>query len=208
MGAVGARTAAVALAVPARVVTLPDAALVDGAEVVAVHKRGKGGPRKEDAVDNGKCPDGLEHVAGPLVAPGQGGKVAAELAGPAVAEARVAGAVGGADVAQVVDAGDEGADNGNVDEADEEGVGRGAVVAEEGEEGPGEGEDGDDEEDEDRGRGQDVGGDEFVDEPGEHAHHDDLERSEVSEGVGKRLLAAATAPTWTRRARRATDAPG
>ncbi|KAK8142172.1 hypothetical protein G3M48_009217 [Beauveria asiatica] len=207
MGAVGARTAAMALAVPARVVTMPDAALVGGAEVVAVHKGGKGGPGKEHAVDNGKGPDGLEHVAGPLVAPGQGGKVAAELAGPAAAGARVAGARGEADVAQVVDAGDEGAHNGNVDEGDEKGVGRGAVVAEEGEEGPGEGEDGDDEEDEDRGRGQDVGGDELVDEPGEHAHHDDLEGSEVSEGLAKEC--------WRRRrlghtprARRATDAPG
>lgn len=54
------------------------------------------------------------------------------------------------------------------------------MVAEEGKYGPGEGEDGDDEEDEDRGGGEDVGVDEFIDEPGEHAHDDDLARTRVS----------------------------
>lgn len=183
VGAVGARAAAVtAVAVAARVVTLPVATLVSGAEVVAVHKGGKGGPGEEDGVHDGKGPDGLEHVAGARGTPVEGAEVAAELVRPEAARTRVGGALGVADVAHVVDARDESADNGNVDDGDEEGVGGGAVVAEEGEEGPGEGEDGDDEEDEDRGRGEEVGIDEFVDEPGEHAHHDDLGRGCVSWG--------------------------
>jgi len=75
-------------------------------------------------------------------------------------------AVCAADAAQVVDAGDEGAYEAQVDEGDEVGVGARAVVGEERGDGPDGGEHGDDEEDED------VGGGEFVvfcvdvDEPG------------------------------------------
>lgn len=57
------------------------------------------------------------------------------------------GAVLGSDAAELVDAGDEGADEGKVDEGDEEGGAAGRVVAEEGGDDPGGGEDGYDEED-------------------------------------------------------------
>jgi len=53
------------------------------------------------------------------------------------------------DAAEFVDACDEGADETEVDEGDEEAIGFGAVVGEEGADCPGGGEDADDEEDED-----------------------------------------------------------
>lgn len=84
------------------------------------------------------------------------------------------GAVGAGDEAQVVDGGDQGADKGQVDERDELRVGLGAVVAEEGADGPGESEDGDDEEEEDVGGRHDVGFEMQMDKVGEHAHDGDL----------------------------------
>ncbi|KAK0102639.1 hypothetical protein ONS95_006243 [Cadophora gregata] len=84
------------------------------------------------------------------------------------------------DVAQGVDAADEGADEEEVDEGDEAGVVGGAVVGEERGDGPGEGEDRDDEEDEDVVGGEGVGAVVDVDEVGEHAHCWDLVGSGVS----------------------------
>jgi hypothetical protein len=97
---------------------------------------------------------------------------AADVGGPRLV--RDVCARGVVDAAQLVHARDEGAEEAGVDEADEEGVGRGAVVGEEGEDAPGQGEDGGDEEDEDRGRGQGVGGDVLVDKVGQHAHRGNL----------------------------------
>jgi len=90
------------------------------------------------------------------------------------------GAVVVGDAAQVVDAGDEGADEAEVDEGDEVGVVAGAVVGEEGEDGPDGGEDGDDEEDEDGGWGEEVLGVVDVDEVGEHAEGGDLWERELA----------------------------
>jgi hypothetical protein len=85
-----------------------------------------------------------------------------------------AGAVIPRDAAEGVDPPDEGADEAEVDEGDEPGVVLGAVVGEEGADGPDDGEDDDDEEDEDGVGGEGVGGDVEVDEPGEHAYCWDL----------------------------------
>lgn len=169
-----------AVTMTARVVTGAVPALIVGAQVVAMAPSSEGGGGKEDAVHNGKSPAGLEHGAGLESLPVKGATrdVAADIVCPDSTGGGVV-ALGVADVAQVVDGGDEGADNGNVDEGDEEGVGGRAVVAEEGEDGPGEGEDGDDEEDEDGVGGQEVALDKLVDEPGEHAHCAELESGEM-----------------------------
>lgn len=102
---------------------------------------------------------------------------------------RVAGHDGDAvrvcDEAQLVDAGDEGADEGEVDEADEARV---VAVREDGEEGPGQGEDRDDEEEEDVGRRKLVGGDVEVDEVGEHAHYWDLFGGAAWLGLGGEVV--------------------
>jgi hypothetical protein len=90
------------------------------------------------------------------------------------------GAVVVGDAAQVVDAGDEGADEAEVDEGDEVGVVAGAVVGEEGEDGPDGGEDGDDEEHEDGGWSEEVLGVVDVDEVGEHAEGGDLWEGELA----------------------------
>lgn len=78
------------------------------------------------------------------------------------------------DVAEGVDGADEGPDEEEVDEADEARVVGGAVVGEEGCNGPGEGEDGDDEEDKDIVGGEGVRAVVDVHEVGEHAHCWDL----------------------------------
>ncbi|TGO85660.1 hypothetical protein BPOR_0375g00090 [Botrytis porri] len=77
--------------------------------------------------------------------------------------------VGIGDEAELVDAGDESAYETEIDERNEEGVGAGAVVGEEGCDGPGAGEHGDDEEHEDVVGGESVVGCVDVDEEGEHA---------------------------------------
>ena len=79
---------------------------------------------------------------------------------------RQTGAVIPRDAAEGVDPPDEGADEAEVDEGDEAGVVLGAVVGEEGANGPDDGEDHDDEEDEDGVGGEGVGGYVEVDEPG------------------------------------------
>lgn len=78
------------------------------------------------------------------------------------------------DETQLVGAGDEGADEAQVDEGDEESVRFRAVVGEEREDGPGSGEDRDDEEDEDVVGCQGIVGGVNVDKPGEHAESRDL----------------------------------
>lgn len=112
------------------------------------HRRHK----KEDAVHDPQRKTGLEHGAR-LV---DGNVDAVEARAPKDAEGLVnaaarfdAGAVGLCDPAEVVDACDQGANEAQVDEADEARVGLGAVIAEEREDGPGCPQDGDNEEDED-----------------------------------------------------------
>lgn len=75
------------------------------------------------------------------------------------------------DTAELVDAGDEGADEAEVDGGNEDGGPFGVAVAQEGFEGPDAGEHGDDEEEEDVGGCEHVGVDEAVDEPGLWEHH-------------------------------------
>lgn len=127
---------------------------------------------KPDNVDDPKGKRRLEHHAGLVCVPrdaGSGdGETAARPRPGRVAVGEVCAVCVG-DAAEVVDACDEGADKAEVDKGDEAGVCGGAVVGEEGEDGPGEGEDGDDEEDEDGGGGESVGVVVFFDEPGEHA---------------------------------------
>lgn len=147
-------------------------AVVVGTDAVAVVESDESGPSEEDAVHDAKGPGGLEHGArlvGAQVVVGSGDGDAAEGATPlTIPDQR--GAVGARDAAQVVDGGDEGANEAQVDESDEAGVGRRAVVAEEGEDGPGEGKDGDDEKEEDGDWGEEVLVVVQMDEPGEHAH--------------------------------------
>jgi hypothetical protein len=188
VGVVGAATRARAAAVAVAVVVVIRATVVIGADAVAVVEGDKGGPGEEDAVHNAKRPRGLEHGAGLVGAQVEVGVGEGDAAGRrgVGAVAGEAGAVRVGNAAQVVDGGDEGADKGGVDEGDEAGVGRGAVVAEEGEDGPGESEDGDDEEEEDGGWGEGVDLVEAVDEPGEHAHGgdqgDDLQDARSDKG--------------------------
>ncbi len=79
---------------------------------------------------------------------------------------RHVGAVLVGDAAELVDGGDQGAEEEEVDDADEDGVGFGAVVGEERGDGPGGAEDGDDEEDEDVGGREGVVAGVDVDEVG------------------------------------------
>lgn len=99
-----------------------------------------------------------------------------------------AAAVGVLDGPEVPDAGDEGAEEKQVDEGHEHGGEGIAVELEQSDHGPGGGDDGDDEEDEDRGgRGIPAGG-VFVDKVGEHAPYgdegDDLKEAEEEEDCG------------------------
>lgn len=174
--AVAARAAAVRVAAAVVVMAgvVPAAVLV-GAHPAAVAKGDDGCEEEEQAVDDGKSPAGLEHGAGLVggeVPSGTGDGEVAEAGAPVVAVGLCAVGVG--DAAQLVDGADESADEGEVDEGDEAGVGRGAVVGEEGEDGPGDGEDRDDEEDENGVGREGVGRHVRVDEPGEHAHDGDL----------------------------------
>lgn len=102
---------------------------------------------KEDGVHNGKRPRGLEHGArlldGPRVARDAD---VVDVVVPDAVDGRVL-AVGVLDLAQVDDAGDEAAEEAQVDKRDEHSVVGGSRVVEQREEGPAECEDGDDEED-------------------------------------------------------------
>jgi len=108
--------------------------------------------KKEDTIHNPKRKTGLQHRTlfirlkiHPLATQSH---IIAKIDFPS-SSCRDVGAVFHGDEAQVVDAGDEGADETEVDEADEAGVGFRTVVGEESADCPGGGEDGDDEEDED-----------------------------------------------------------
>ena len=129
------------------------------APMMPVHKKRHHKRHEEQyTVDNPKREARLQHSTRLVhihterrVIYAQGGDVNGVARGPDAAGAGDAsggvGAVLGSDAAELVDAGDEGADEGKVDEGDEEGRAAGRVVAEEGGDGPGGGEDGDDEED-------------------------------------------------------------
>lgn len=159
-------------AVPPVVVAPPDVHLLVGPEPPTVPEREETGDGEPDDVDDAERESGLEHDAGLVRVPADarsGDGDVADGARPGGCAVRPVGAVGVGDAAEVVDTGDEGADEAEVDKGEEAGVGGGAVVGEDGEEGPGEGEDGDDEEDEDGGGGEGVGRVVPIDEPGEHA---------------------------------------
>lgn len=81
------------------------------------------------------------------------------------------GTIGFGNKPEVIYSSNQCADERQVDEADEPGVGAGPVVGEERKYRPGEGEDGDDEEQKNVGGGELVGFEVLVDEPGEHAHY-------------------------------------
>lgn len=121
-------------------------ALLDN-DAVPVHPGRKCRDGKEDGVHNGKRPRGFEHGARLADRP----RVArdahvVDVVVPDAVDGRVL-AVGVLDLAQVDDAGDEAAEEAEVDERDEHAVVGGSRVVEQREEGPGEGEDGDDKED-------------------------------------------------------------
>jgi len=144
--------------------------------------------KKEDAIHDAKGPRGLEHTAG-LVdgdAVGVHFGLAEDAEGQRVALGGNVAAVVAADAAQVPDAGDEGADEAQVDEGDEVAVGARAVVGEEGADGPHGREDRDDEEDEDRGRGEPVLLVVDVYEVGEHPEGWDLVWERLVEAGGRR----------------------
>ena len=157
--------------------------IIPSTQPSTVPERKHGRDKKPNGVDDAKRPRRLEHRTRLRSSPAQprarDGDVA-NIHGPVVAEADV-GAVCVGDAAEVVDTRDETADEAEVNKGDEARVGRGAVVGEEGEDGPGEGEDGDDEEDEDRCGSEGVCFCVAVNEPGEHAHGGDLENPIVSD---------------------------
>lgn len=176
--AAGAGTAA-AVAAGLRV-TGDDAVPLVTAHAATVHPGERRGEEEEDAVHDAQGEAGLEHAAG-LV------RVQAQVAARVIAEGpqRDApvdgaddGAVGAGDEAQRVDAGDEGADEAQIDQGNELRVGAAAVVAEQGEDGPEHGDHGDDKEDHDVVGRQLVVAHEAVDEVGQYAQRGNLRRKE------------------------------
>ncbi|KAK4064469.1 hypothetical protein Trihar35433_7986 [Trichoderma harzianum] len=139
-------------------------------DAIAMHPRSKCSNGKENSVHNSKCPRSFKHCAR-LVDPPREARDAhiMNLVVPNLVSRGIL-TIGKLDSAQEVYAGDEGAEEAEIDKGDEERVVGGAAVGEEGEEAPGEGEDGDDEEDEDGVGGEDVCVVEFADEPAEHAN--------------------------------------
>ena len=119
---------------------------------------------EEDAIHDSKRKTSLQHRTGLIHIDGESRNTARDIAEiDGVGRAGTdAGARVFADEAQFIDRGDEGADETEIDEGDEEGVGFRAVVGEERCDCPGGAKDGDDEEDEDVGwcegivRGVDV----------------------------------------------------
>lgn len=168
------RTTAASVAVSV-IVSLSVVGLAVGtAGAVAVEPSQDGGEEEEDAVHDAKGEAGLEHGAslvdrGVDAVVGVGGTKGTKVEVEAAAGGDV-DTVGLGDVAQVPDGGDECADEAEIDDGDEQGVGGRAVVAEEGEDGPGEREHRDDEENKYVVGRQGVDFDIAVDEPGEHAH--------------------------------------
>jgi hypothetical protein len=143
----------------------------DPASFVAVQEDGQPeGEEEHDGVHDAQDPRGLEHGAvlvqverplGPAVPAIVTERAQVDVDG---AEGEV-GAVGVVDAAELVDAGDEGAHEAQVDEGDEEGRAAGRAEADERHEGPCEGQHRDDEEDEDEGGCQLVVLVEAVNEP-------------------------------------------
>lgn len=139
-------------------------------DAIAMHPRSKSSDGKEDGVHNGKSPRSFKHGAWLVDGPREARDAhIMHLVVPNLVSRGIL-TIGKLDSAQEVNAGDEGAEEAEVDKGDEERVVGGAAVGEEGEEGPGEGEDGDDEEDEDGVGGEDVCVVELADEPAEHAN--------------------------------------
>jgi hypothetical protein len=147
-----ARAGAASVAVTAGVVgTARRVAAVIGAHVSAVHESNNRSNGKEDDVHDAKRPAGLEHGAGLVVNEVIAGANDTDIASgeiPVVATLN-ANTVGVANVAKVVNSGDEGTEEEGINECDKVGVGRRAVVAEEGEDCPSKRENRDNEEDED-----------------------------------------------------------
>lgn len=147
-----ARAGAASVAVAAGVVrTARRVAAVIGTHVSAMHESDNRGNGKEDDVHNAKCPAGLEHGAWLVV-----DEVIAGANDPYIASGEVpvvatsnANTVGVAHIAQVVNGGNEGAEEQGINECDKVGVCRRAVVAEEGEDCPSKRENRDNEENED-----------------------------------------------------------
>lgn len=149
-----------------------------------LHRRGlpahQGGQQtrdeEEDTIHNAKGPAGLEHRACLVHADPKGIDLhrGEDVEGQGVSLGGERGAVVGANAAEVVDAGDEGANETQVDECDEMAVVPAAVIGEEGKDGPHGREDRDDEKDENGGGGEQVLGIVDVDEVGEHAEGGDL----------------------------------
>lgn len=139
---------------------------------VAIRRQGR--KSKEDNVHDSKRPTGLEHPTGLIGLPSEirHGDMIGGV--PDGTRGRI-DTVGVGNAPELVDSGDEGSHEGEVDEGDKLGICGGAVVAEEGGDGPCDGEDNDNEEDENRVGGEGVVNDEDVDEPGEHAQGGDLD---------------------------------
>ena len=144
---------------------------------VAMEVRYDSAVEEQDDVDDSESPAGLEHGTGlvgdEIIAAGSGEAKVAEFDCPRVARCD-AGAVGISNGSKEVYSSNESAEDENVDEGDEVCVMGGAVVEEQGADGPDESEDGDDEEDENRVWGESVGVGVDVDEPSEHAHYGNL----------------------------------
>lgn len=163
--------AAMTMAVTAtmRVRAAPHNALLHN-NAIAMHPRSKRSNSKENSVHNSKCPRSFQHGAGLVDTPREARNAhIMNLVVPNLVSRGIL-TIGKLDSAQEVYAGDEGAEEAEIDKGDEERVVGGAAVGEEGEEAPGEGEDGDDEEDEDGVGGEDVCVVELADEPAEHAN--------------------------------------
>ncbi len=116
---------------------------VAGADAVAVQAGDDGGEEEEDGVEDAEGEGGLEHGAR-LVDVDAGDAVDGGAAEDAEAHvhrgaAHDVGAVGVGQEPLLVHGPDEGADEQDVDDGDEDGVGRGPVVREEREHGPGRG---------------------------------------------------------------------
>lgn len=137
---------------------------------ITMHPRSKRSGGKEDGVHNSKGPRSFKHGAWLVHAPREARNAhIMNLVVPNLVSRGIL-TIGKLNSAQEVYAGDEGAEEAEIDKGDEERVVGGAAVGEEGEEAPGEGEDGDDEEDEDGVGGEDVCVVELADEPAEHAN--------------------------------------
>lgn len=148
----GAGTRAASVAVTARVVGSARRVLaVVCAHVSAVHESDNGSDGEENDVHDTKCPACLEHrtrlVVDEVVAGANDTDIASRQV-PVVGTAD-ADAVGVPDVAQEVNGGNKGTEKEGINECDEVGICRGAVVAEKGEDCPSKSKNGDDEEDQD-----------------------------------------------------------